>query len=413
MKYFLIFFSIIFVFNDVFGIFATVNLKEANFYDKDGKIVETLPFGTVVNAKKLSSDGRVEVFFNQKMGWMDRGSLIFYDNNFSDIYGKSKIIGSFNNVFYFYFKEKIFKYEIIDRKILNKIDLKGVFDIFPSTKENIFLIEGVTTNDLREIHNFLIYNENKSVYIGSFDSKIVKVENVKFINDSEILAILFNRNGKRHILIYKTLNGKLLGYSSDADGVFDLMGRIFLYNKKYIWYFDEREANNDFTKEKLVFNIPLNWLSNNEFDFKVEGKYIYVQTKKGVVRFDLNTKDISVTSFNSLEWNKDMTKNIYRLGNVEYIFDVENNKRMRLPKDYTFQSFVSDGYIFYGKYGKINTYFLFDRTGEEKYRYRAIDKADFIFDNGIMVDIIFDSDMCTIFIEDPAKKRYFVEMVKE
>ncbi|MCX7820247.1 MAG: hypothetical protein N2258_01055 [Brevinematales bacterium] len=404
---------LLFYFNYGFSVFATVNSKETRFYDNDGKEIGVIVFGRIVNAKKMPSDGKIQIIFDGKEGFVNKKDLVFYNNVFSDIEGKARIISQGKDIMFFYFRNSIYKFNYLDRKVVKKREIKGIFDIVPSSKENIFLIEGITTNDSKEVHNLLIYDfeTGSSVYLGSFDNDIVGIENIKFLKDSEYVAILFNRSGKKTIFIYKTINGKLIGYSSDAYGVFDYDNHIFLYNNKYIWFF--REGDSNFSNDKLLIDIPDKWLYKNELNYKIEDGNFYVKTKDGVIKYDFTKKESYKMPFKSLEWNSDRNLNFYEIGENEFLIDLEKNKTINISPNYSFYSFVGSNYIVSGKFGKINSYFIFNKDGKEIYRYKAIDKIDFIFENGVVADVIFEDKNCIIFVESPEKGKYYVAFIKE
>ncbi|MEJ5284361.1 MAG: hypothetical protein WHS77_04845 [Brevinematales bacterium] len=410
-RYFVIFLLLL-SFNYGFSVFATINASEAKLYDNSGKGIGIVKFGKVVNARKSSIDGMVEVIVDGKNGFVKKTDLVIYHNIFSLVDGKARVVSQAKDSIYFYFKNNIYKFNFLDGKVVKKRELKGLVEIVPSMKENIFLIEGITTNESKEIHNLLIYDfeSDSSVYLGSFDNDVVSIENIKFIKNSEYVAVLFNRRGKKTIVIYKTVNGKMMGYSSDAIGVFDFDNQIFLYNNRYIWFFKEGEAN--FSKENLFINIPENWLYKREFNYKIESGNFYVKTKDSVINYDFTKKESYKTPFKSLEWNNDRTLNFYERGDIEFLFDLENDKSISISRDYNFHSFVGTNYILSGKFGKINSFFLFGRNGEI-YRYKAIDKCDFIYEDGLIIDVFFEDKNCIIFVESPEKGKYYVAFIKE
>ncbi len=245
---------ILFVSEKAFCVFATVNKWNTKvFKEKDNEmdIIATLVPGMLVTARKIPADGKIEVLFKGKKGWVQKSNLVIYDNVFSTLPPVSQNISGSQDEFYFYFNEHINKFNIIDKKIVKKQKIGFVQQIFPSTKNGLFIIEGVTTNEYSEIHNLQLYDfENeRTVYIGSFNKKLMKIENFKFLKNSEYLAILFNVEGKRLICIYKTSNGEFVAYSTDAIGVFHIEN-IFLLSKSL-------SASYNIKSESIPFFIKL------------------------------------------------------------------------------------------------------------------------------------------------------------
>jgi len=418
-----VFLSVIFIFfsyHNLFGVFATVNKWGTKIYkekENEKEVISELIPGMVVSTKKFSTEDKIEITYNGKKGWVYKSNIVIYNNVFSEVEAKSFAVTNYGENLYFYFKGNLNKFNIAERKILKRYKIGFVNQILPSTKEGLFLLEGVCGTDGEEIHNLLLYeyDSNKKVYIGSFDKNFVSIESLMFLKDSEYLTIRYKAQGKRFVAIYKTINGDLVSYAIDALGCYIFDDIVVFYNEKRIWFLkqDRILLNSSYSDDKKLLNVEKDWLWENELILKMNFNELFIETKKGVLKYDFNKKELFKSDYVSLNFNADKSLNFYEKRDREYIKDLQENKIYPVQDGVDFQFFVETNYVALGKFGKMNTFFLFSKKAEEIYRYKAIDRIDFLLPNGVLGEINFESNICFLIIEDPIKKRFFPYFIKE
>ncbi|MGC8765223.1 MAG: hypothetical protein ACP5QT_04990 [Brevinematia bacterium] len=411
---------LLFSFEKAFCVFATVNRWDTKVYgekDNDRSVIATLIPGTLITTKKLSKEEKIEVFFNETKGWVYKTNLVIYNNIFSDLPSVNQNITNTLDEFYFYFRENINKFSMVDRKVIKKQKIGAVQQIFPSTRNGLFILEGIVTNEGSEVHNLQLYDfeSGRSVYIGSFDKRYIKIEGFKFLKNSDYLAILFNISGKRLICIYRTSNGEMVAYSTDATGVFHIEDIFLFYNKKYIWLFqpDKKGLNASFSKERLLTSVSKSWFKGGELIVSADLSSLYIETKSGVLRYDFSKKEFLNTPYLSLVLNEDKTLNYYERDRRGYIKDINKNQTFSLPLNTDFCSFMGNNYIASGRFGRINAYFLYSIDGREIYRYKNIDRIDFLLRDGVIAEVNYENNLCGIIIEYPEKNKFYLLFIEE
>ncbi len=421
-------FILMFSLNNVFPSVATVQSFNANIYENPGygKILFSLMPGMVVNIE--NKDGFYsKVSYKKFDGWVLSRDLQVYDNLFSNV--KSKVLITKNifqekdrNFLIYYNKGKLIKYNLNDRLVENFQKIKDLDSIYSSPKNDIFLLEGVTTNGI-EVHNFEVYNfsSGKSVYIGSLAGNLIKLESVHFSEDSENLCLILRIGGSYYTVLYKSDSGELQAFAKNSHWVNWSGNLLVMNNNDYFWYFNVESAitNMDvgYQPDRVIVKIKQDWRQSAEIESSIISNNLYILTKNGVLALDLNTKEMTVTPFRSLIFNNSRTINFYTHNESAVLKNLTGNNIYpefsgREPK-IEFVSFLGKGIIGRTKIDKIETLILYSGEGKELYRYKAVDDPDAESSGGIMVQLNNDKDMSIINVEDPEKGRFYLIRDKE
>jgi len=419
MKRIAVLILILLSFENAFSLFATVNNWNTRVFkdEKSFDVIGVLPPCTVVSTLRKVEGERIEIFYDGKKGWVERKNLTIYYNIFSNFEPKPKFItNAGNDYFFYYFKESINKFNLYDKKIEKKYKVGKIQQILPSPIEGVFLFEGVVTNNGEEIYNLSIYdiNTGKNVYIGSFERKTITIENTTFLNNPQFVAVHFKVNGKKLLCVYNAKDGRIIAHTTDALGVFYLENTLFFYNLKNIWTngINRENINADFSQERHFISLQKKFFINNSLNYLIKEHFLYIETIEGVFAINLKNKSVSKTPYKSLITDENFRLCYYEVANRQFIKDIENNIIYSLPDDTKFFGFSGTNVIISRKYGKVETFFLISLTGSEIYRYRSIDRIDFINRNEVVVECNFEKNLCNIIIEDPGKTNFHPFFIK-
>ncbi len=416
-------FILIFSFSRIFALQATVNSLDARMEIEDSKKrggFLVLPPGTVVQIDR-SAVGFFHIIYNGISGWIRKDHLAVYDGVLSDLQPKpflsKKIIRENGKDYLFLFKKgKLIKYNITDRIEEVSQNVPDFQEIYPSSRGNLFLLRGVSTNrailNNLELYDFL---SGKSAYVGSFRDSTFEISDIKFSEDANFVGILFIISGHHIICIYRTDSGAFYTYSTDALQFNWKNSLLVLNDNRYFWAYDLssplKELKVNFNKDNLLIKIRPEWGLGNYLKSVVRDDSLYIATRQGIVAFDLNLKTLRKTPFKGLIFNNDM--------NLNYYFENERGRmyNFRLRHDIgifsgaqpeaVFEAFTESNIIGRAKYEKIDTLFLYSDNGDAVYRYKAVDNPMAFGDTGITAEINTEKDLTILSIEDPDKGEFF------
>ncbi len=423
-----IFFILLCSENTFYPLFATVQNWNANIEETQGStnILYNLVPGMVVNVEK--PEGLFcRVSYKKFSGWIPLKYILIYNNQFSNIKNKailSKRIFKENGKDYliFYKNSKLNKFNITDRTLEFSQKIKEPENIFPSTKNELFLLEGITTNGI-EIHHYQLYNfyTGKTVYIGSYLQHQISVESVQFSDNSEFVALILKMNDSYITCIYKTDNGDLIAYSKNSQWINWLDKTIIMNSRNYFWYYDLSNPPADmdigYQQARSIAAIRPDWILSGEIESKIIGGLLCINTKKGVIAIDYKTKQVKETPLKSLIINNTGNLNFYIKKDKSYLKNLTQNISYadfqgHDPK-IEFMGFSKTNIIGRTKYDKIEALFLYNEEGREIYRYKAIDEPMSQSEDGIMAEVNIDKDLIVIAIENPQKDEFYFLFDKE
>ncbi len=411
-----------------FGQYATVGDWDVTMRIVKGQEVKYLSLlpGTVVSVDKMEKDG-FRVSFNGMSGVVERSSLVLYNEVFSNVRERvvisPKIIQEDGKDFLFYFRNgEFFKYNVTERFVLQQQRLFNIQQIFPSTINNLFLVKGIITNE-EEIYNLALFNfsSGRVIYIGSFAEKNFSLMDIKFSKNGEFLCILFNVKGRMLACVYKTENGEMLSYARNVLKI-NWMDKILILNdRNNFWYYHfsnfPPEKDISFKDGFLLLRIKPEWTTGKALNSRVVDGLLYLETKKGVISYDLKNKDFSNTPFRSIEFNEKKSLNYFVKNESTEIWNLELDRKLgsfsgkQPPLE--FVKFCGNEILARGKYDKMETFFLYSEEGKEIYRYRAIDSPEAYGENGILAETFGDKDLSFITIENPLKQEFFFIIFKD
>jgi hypothetical protein len=288
-------------------------------------------------------------------------------------------------------------------------------EIYPSPRDGLFVIKGVITN-VGTVDNleFCDLTSGKFAFIGSFKEGLADICSLKFSDDASYLAIMFLVTGKRLICVYKTDRGALVANTTEASDFNWRHNILILNDSKNFWTNDfsgpvgERL---DFKKENLLFRVRPEWLSRGFLKSSVINGILYLDTGRGVIKYDFMDGTIAKTQLKSLNFSRDLNLNYYLHNNRVFLYNFRlghdlEEFRGNQP-EVSFEGFAESNIIGRSKYEKIDTIFLYSGDGGIVYRYKAIDNPMAISESGILAEVSMDRDLTILTIEDPEKQEFF------
>lgn len=410
----------------IFGQYATVNEWNVTMRVlKDGRDISLMP-GTVVLVNKIGKEG-YGVSFNGISGMVDKNALVLYNEIFSNVKERivlsPEIVKEDDKYFLFYFRDgEFFKYNVTERFVLQQQRLCNIQEIYPSTKNNLFLIKGTITNE-EEIYNLALFNfsTGKITYIGSFAEKNFSLMDLKFSKSGEYLCILFNVKGSLLACVYKTENGEMISFAKDVLRINWIDQILILSDRNNYWYYHfsnlPSERDISFKKDFLLFKINSDWTTGKVLNSRVFDGLLYLETKKGVISFDIKNKTFSVTPFKSIVFNDQKTLNYFIRNESASLWNLKIGESLRAfegrQPPIEFVRFCGNKILGRGKYEKIDTFFLYSEEGKEVYRYRAVDSPEAFSESGILAESFGDKNLTFLAIEDPIKQEFFFIVYKD
>lgn len=417
-----------FLADGVFAAVATVTSWDATVVRKPGsdKIIGTFVPGTVVNAGKRSS-GYTKVSYKNVSGWVPSGSVTATGELFSNVKSvptlSSRIINENGKDFLFYYHNgKVVKYNVTERLQDSAQNAKELVALYPSTKSDLFLLEGIVRNGEETHHYQLFYfSSGKTLGIGSFPSYRVSLETFQFSADSDYLAAVYLVDGQYITCVYNTGSGEMVAYAKRAKRANWINNSLLvLNNNDRFWTMDMgglSDPDIGYRADRLLVWAPESWRISGEVESRVIGGVLYVQTRKGVYELDVRTRKTRWTPYRSLMLNPAKTLNFYFSDNTKQLRDLRNNTVMKAfsgtAPQIDFIAFAQTNIIGRTKFERIDTLFLYGPDGKELYRYRSIDEPEAFGESGVLADIAKDKNLMLLTVEDPWKKQFTLIMEKE
>lgn len=403
---------------------ATVIKWDTRFMDAAGgsKAKLLLGPGMVVTVDKTGGEYSL-VNYNGDKGWVKTRNIASYISQNPSVKSKpllsGKIFQENDNDYLFYYKDnRLYKLNATDRVVESSQKIKDITDIYPSTRNGLFLLEGVTTNSaegaVHHLHSYE-FTTGKTAYIGSFPERNVSIESVEFIKNSEYVAVILMVDDRRIACLYRMDNGELMAYSPDTMHVTYLNGLILLNNRKYFWYYEfsssEAPVNIGFDKNRKIVDVKSSWIISGVVDSKSIDNEFLISTKAGVISLDLRSKKSEQTPYKSLLFNQNKTLNFYVRGEYAYLKNLKTDQFLSdfqgVEPKVNFVAFAKNNIICRAKYERLDTLFLYNDQGNEIYRYKAIDEPMAINDDGLLAELNFDKDLLVITLENPIKKEFY------
>lgn len=419
---------VLFLAGPLFAAEATVSSWDATVVRKPGsdKIVGTLVPGMVVNAgKKLS--GYTKISFKNINGWVPSGSLTAIGEQFSNVKNvpvlSGKIVSENGKEFLFYYHNgRIVKYNVTERLQDSSQNVKEIEAIYPSTRSDLFLLEGTVRNG-EETRNYRLfyYSSGKTLNVGSFPGYRVSLETFQFSANSDYLAAVYLVDGQYITCVYNTGSGELVAYARRAKRANWINNSLLvLNNNDRFWTMDMgglSDPDISYRADRLLVWAPESWKVSGEVESRVIDGVFYVQTRKGVYELDIQTRKTKWTPYRSLLLNPAKTLNFYFSDDTKQLRDMRNNSVMKMfsgkSPQVDFIAFAQTNIIGRTKYEKIDTLFLYGPDGKEIYRYRSIDEPEAFGDSGVLADIALDKNLMLLTVEDPWKKQFYLILEKE
>ena len=406
---------------------ATVSSWDTAAVRKPGsdKVVGKLVPGMVVSAGKKQG-GYTKVSYRNINGWVPTSCLTPVGELFSNVKSvpvlSRKIINENGKDFLFYYNNgRIVKYNATENLQDSAQNVKEITAIYPSTRNDLFLLEGVV-RDGDDVRNYRLYHfsSGKSVNVGSFPAYRVSLETFQFSANGDYLASVYLVDGQYIACVYNTGSGELVAYAKRAKRVNWINNTLLVMNNNdRFWTMDMGGLSDQdigYREDRLLVWAPASWQIAGEIESRVIGGVFYVQTQKGVFELDVQSRKTRWTNFTSLILNPERTLNFSFSGDSKKLRNLKDHVNL---KDFTgsspkneFISFAGTNVIGRAKYEKIDTLFLYGPDGKELYRYRSIDEPEAFGDSGVLADIAQDRNLMLLTVEDPWKKQFHLVMEK-
>lgn len=408
---------------------ATVNANDVvlTAHKNSEKAVGYLYTGMLVNIERKDSD-KALVSFGKIRGWIQLSALTVYNEKFSNI--KENIVLSDKiykqDGFYYltyYFKNKLHKFNIDSRSVATSQKTDSIASIVPSKNPDIFIIKGVYDKNGKQIENYSVFDfaTGESIFVASFDTKMIKVNSIEFSDSSDYFYIKYSAKNNQGVAIYSTKTAKLIAHSKSVLTAQWWKDAIIFNNKSYFWARNMNKVqsaeNISYTSNSQMLKVKSEWIINSAIDSIVDGNVLYILGKNGVIAYNIISHNISKTPFKSLTITPNKTYNFYIKGGRRYLYNVNKQYNVKsfsgLKPKYRFVQFVGNKILYRKPVEKIDTLFLLTPGVDDPYKFSVIEDIEAVSEDGIIAETIKEKDLIFLMIEDANEKQFYLMPLKK
>ena len=381
-----------------------------------GKKLGTMRFALPVRV--LSQTKRyILVVRGRLKGWVSSRNIVLTPSPFANI-GEAALLApqiplSGKNAFlYYYFKKRIFKYSVIERKNKSSQNIGLISQILANNNREKFLVEGVHTNR-SDIHSLGLFDYNNAhiQLLGSFVKKSVIVADSSFSPDNKYIAVSFKIGSKMAAVLYSAENGRYIGTALNTDGItWTDYGPVF-HNKRNFWlirFSNLTNENLDFNKKRLLFKtVKLHGTRHLAIRF-YNGR-LYVKAGGRVKYYDFQQNKLIGSRLKTVDFDNNFKLQHLKSGLVTINGGKRYSRFGGARPRYRFESFIGNFVLYRRQKNKLSSYFLApinDPYSDKAYQYKAIDEINAQSDNGILAQIATDGDKSIIWVENPHTARF-------
>ena len=405
---------------------ATVNASSVPVVQYLGskQPVYFLKLGQLVSTGK-TAPGYTEVSFQGQKGWVEAKNLIATPKPFSTLKSGVLLCDKIYKVidkhyFFYYFDEKLYKACAEDQSVVMTNNVGSINEIYPSSKGEVLLFEGINTNH-NQINSFALYylKNGKAISIGSFEDEKVEVFSADFSPDDKYLVMGIRSGKQKGIGVYATADAKMIALVWGVQSISWYKNNLIMNDEKRFWSYDlESQISNydiGYKESRLLTNISAGWLDEGSVDSCVAGNSLLIQTPKGVLTFDLETRAVKKAEFSTLFINDAAT--MFYDGDKGAVIALKTKKP--IPEiagkgsRFKFLQFLNNSILCQASVQKIETLYYFDPVNKITYRYKAIDKPDAVSGDGVLCEVLEDKRFKAVIIESPLAQMFYFITLKE